>query len=100
MKNLGSFSGSLLRKQIRDVSVRSTGDRRSEMPGLRDCAERVPVHLCVIPQVNSWLLFGFLGNFKNNLASRVTGRDLFLGLHCFGKREGSRHDHFDFLLVD
>jgi hypothetical protein len=67
---------------------------------LRDCADRVPVHLCVISQMNGWLLFGFLGNFKNNLASRVTGPDLFLGFNCFRKRERLRHDHFDFLLVD
>ena len=46
------------------------------------------------------LLFGFFGNFENNLAARVTSRDLFVGLNCFRKRERLRHNHFDFLLVD
>jgi hypothetical protein len=52
------------------------------------------------PQATSWLLFGFFGNFENNLAARVTSRDLFLSFNCLRKWERLRHYHFDFLLVD
>ena len=55
------------------------------MSELQDFAERVPIYSYVIPQMNSWLLFGFLSNFENNLAARVTRRDLFLGLNCLQK---------------
>jgi len=65
----------------------------------RLCRSR-PVHPCAMPHLNSWLLFWFVGNFENNLATRVTSRDLFLGFNCFRKRERARHNHFDFLLVN
>jgi hypothetical protein len=106
-KNLGSFSERLCENNqmcfAKPALSKVEGLNLTEPlrdASLRDCADRVSVHLCVISQVNSWLLFGFLGNFENNLASRVTGRDLFLGLNCFRKWERLRHDHFDFLLVD
>ena len=108
MKNLGSFSKSLVRKQNQKRLAKPVLSKveglNTTMPlrdaWLRDCTDRASVHLCIRRQLISSVLFGFFGNFKNNLAARVTSRDLFLGPNRFRKRERLRHDHFDFLLVD
>lgn len=108
MKNLGSFSESLVRKHNQKRLAKPV---LSKVEGLniysvvKGCLVarlhyRASVDLCIRCQLISSLLFRFFGNFENNLAARVTSRDLFLGLNCFRKRERLRHNHFDFLLID
>ena len=108
MKNLGSFSEShsaetkseASREACPEQSRRAQYDSAVQGCLIARLHYRASVHLCIRCQLISSPLFGFFGNFENNLAARVTSRDLFLGLNCFRKRERLRHNHFDFLLVD
>ena len=47
-----------------------------------------------------WVLLWLVSDFENNLAARVTSRDLFLRFCRVRKRERLRNNHLDFLLVD
>jgi hypothetical protein len=107
-KNLESFSESHSAETKSEAS-REACPEQSRRPQYDSAVQgyliaslhyRASVHLCTGCQLISSPLFGFFGDFENNLAARVTSRDLFLGLNRFRKRKRLRHNHFDFLLVD